>query len=71
MKFDKQDGSWNYLTSLPIHSLTLEKLEEIKKSVEEKRSEVLKIEATEPVDMYKDDLLELKKKILKSVKNKS
>jgi DNA topoisomerase-2 len=68
MKFDKQDGSWNYLTSLPIYSLTLEKLEEIKKSVEEKNAEILKIESTEPNDMYKDDLLELKKRISKSMK---
>ena len=68
MKFDKQDGNWNYLTSLPIYSLTLEKLEEIKKSVEEKSAEILKIESTEPSDMYKDDLLELKRRITKSMK---
>lgn len=71
LSFQKENGSWNYLTSMPIYSLTIEKLEELKKIEKEKRAEVLEVESTDSLDMYKKDLLELKKKILKSVKNKS
>jgi DNA topoisomerase-2 len=68
LKFNKRDGSWNYLTSLPVHTLTKEKFDELKQSLEEKREEVSQIEKTQPVEMYRNDLKELKKKVSKNLK---
>ncbi len=67
-KFNKRDGSWNYLTSLPVHTLTKEKFDELKQSLEGKREEVNQIEKTQPVEMYRNDLKELKKKVSKNLK---
>jgi DNA topoisomerase-2 len=67
-KFNKRDGSWNYLTSLPVYTLTKEKFDELKQSLEEKREEVNQIEKTQPVEMYRNDLKELKKKVSKNLK---
>lgn len=66
--FNKRDGSWNYLTSLPVHTLTKEKFDELKQSLEGKREEVNQIEKTQPVEMYRNDLKELKKKVSKNLK---
>jgi DNA topoisomerase-2 len=70
LEFDKKDNSWNYLTSMPIFSLTKEKLEELMKSLDDRRVEISKIENTNHKDMYRNDLQELKKKILKNLKAK-
>lgn len=67
-KFNKREGTWNYLTSLPVHTLTKEKFEELKQSLEEKKEEVSKVEKTLPIEMYRGDLKELKKKIVKNSK---
>jgi DNA topoisomerase-2 len=67
-RFDKKDGSWNYLTSLPVHTLTKEKFEELISTLSDKKEEVLKIEKTQPIDMYKEDLNELRRKVSKSFK---
>ena len=67
-KFNKRDGSWNYLTSLPVHTLTKEKFDELKQFLDEKREEVNQIEKTQPIEMYRNDLKELKKKVSKNLK---
>jgi DNA topoisomerase-2 len=61
--FDKVDGSFSYLISMPIHSLTKEKFDEINKLVGSRRKTLEKIEKTSPDDMYKADLKELRTKI--------
>jgi DNA topoisomerase-2 len=61
--FDLVDGSYNYLTSMPIHSLTAERIDEINKSVDVKQKEIDKITRTTPTDMYKTDLKDLRKKV--------
>jgi len=63
MGFDKVDGSFSYLISMPIHSLTKEKFEEINKLVASRKKTLEKIDKTDPDDMYRADLKELRTKI--------
>ncbi len=64
--FDQVDGSYNYLLNMPIHTLTLEKFQELLSQVEKKEQELEEIKKIEPVQMYKGDLLELKKALNKT-----
>lgn len=64
-KIDKKDGSFDYLLSMPIYSLTKEKYEEIQKQLELVLSEIEKTKKIKPIDMYKTDLKELRKKLVK------
>jgi DNA topoisomerase-2 len=64
MSFDKIDGSYTYLISMPIHSLTQEKFDELNKTVKGKQDEVDRVEKTSHIDMYKTDLKELRKKVV-------
>ena len=63
--FDKVNDSYSYLISMPIHSLTKEKYEELLNQVSNKNKEKETIENTTPIEMYKFDLKELRKKIVK------
>ena len=68
MKFDKVDGSYQYLIGMPIYSLTLEKYEELLKQVADKESELIEMKKSDIVEMYKKDLKELEKKIKETLK---
>lgn len=61
--FDEVGGSYNYLLSLPIHTLTREKYEELILQEVNKQRELDEIKKSNPKDMYKDDLLDLKKAV--------
>lgn len=63
MNFDKVEGSFTYLLSMPIHSLTKENYEALLNEVEENKKEIEKISKLKPIDMYKTDLKDLKKKL--------
>ena len=56
------DDSYDYLLRMPIYSLTKEVFEKLKADFLEKKEEIKIMEATEPKEMYVDDLNELKKK---------
>jgi len=62
-KFDKIDGSYNYLLNMPIYSLTKERFDELLKQEADKKAEKKIIEGTDPKDMYLSDLETLKKAI--------
>ena len=62
-KFDKIDGSYNYLLNMPIYSLTNERFSELLKQEADKKKEKKIIEGTNPKDMYLSDLETLKKAI--------
>ena len=64
--FDQVDGSYNYLLNMAIHTLTLEKFQELLNQLEGKEAELEKIRSIEPIQMYKSDLLELKKALNKT-----
>ncbi len=59
---DKIDDSYDYLLRMPIYSLTKEMYDKLKEDFKIKKEEIVKLEATDPKDMYLDDLNELKKK---------
>lgn len=64
LKFDKikpVDGSYDYLLSLQIYNLTAEKMEELKKQIEEGKEEYKKTKDTSIQDMWLADLKELQK----------
>lgn len=63
IKFDKRSSSYDYLLTMPIHSLTKERYEQLLKEVEIKTAELETVKGRQPIDMYKDDLQELKKSL--------
>lgn len=65
--FDLREGSYSYLLNLPIHTLTKEKYEELLAEISKKKKELDSIKQKEPIQMYKEDLLDLKKAVLKSL----
>lgn len=64
--FDEVDDSYSYLLNMPIHTLTFEKFQELLSQVENRQLELTDIKKIEPIDMYKSDLLELKKALIKT-----
>lgn len=55
------DGDYGYLLRMPIHSLTKEKLEELKKQIQDKKIDYKNVSETAIEDMWTSDLAELKK----------
>lgn len=68
-KFDLIDGSYSYLLSMPIHTLTKEKYEELLLQESNKNIELIETKKLKPIEMYKTDLIDLKK-VLKNEYNK-
>lgn len=64
--FDQINGSYNYLLQMPIHTLTKETYDDLLESVEKKKKELEIIKSKETSQMYRDDLQELRKALLKS-----
>lgn len=58
--FDEYEGSYQYLLSMPIYTLTKEKYEELLKEIKTIKADLKIILGTKPKDMYIDDLNELK-----------
>jgi DNA topoisomerase-2 len=59
--YDEVNGSYNYLLSMPIYSLTKERYEELLAEEQQKKIELVKIEAMDPKDIYITDLTNLQK----------
>lgn len=62
-KITKIDGSYEYLLAMPIHSLTKEKMEELKALVQDKKAEHDAVKQKTIEAMWTDDLQELKKQL--------
>lgn len=62
-KFDKIDGSYNYLLNMPIHSLTKEKYDELVNKAKVKKEQIDEYSKRDTREMYLEDLYELRKKI--------
>jgi DNA topoisomerase-2 len=60
---DKIDDSYDYLLRMPIYSLTKELYDKLKEDYKNKKLEIESVQKTESRDMYKSDLVELKKKL--------
>ena len=63
--FDEIDGSFQYLLSMPIHTLTKEKYQELLQQESDKNKELIEMRKRQPMDMYKEDLNNLKKVLKK------
>ena len=57
------DGSYDYLLNMPIHSLTAEKLDDLKSKIKELKDRFDAVKATTAETMWLGDLKELKKKL--------
>ena len=66
--FDEVNGSYNYLLNMPIHSLTKETYEQLLKEVAEVKAALSQVKATAPIDMYRTDLMDLKKNLKTTIK---
>jgi hypothetical protein len=55
---------------MQIQTLTKEKYEHLLKEVAEKDAELAKIKKTAPIDMYREDLAELKKNLKSNTNGK-
>jgi DNA topoisomerase-2 len=66
--FDEVNGSYTYLLNMPIHSLTKETYDQLLKEVAEKKAELAEIKKKEPIEMYREDLVELKKNLKTTLK---
>lgn len=55
------DGSYDYLLQMPIYQLTFEKMEELKKQIEDGKEEYKRTKETSVQDMWLADLKELQK----------
>lgn len=62
-KFEKMDGGYGYLLSMPIWSLTKERYEDLMNKAKAKKELLDETMGLEPKQMYLDDLQELKKKL--------
>jgi len=62
----KQDGSYEFLLSMPIWSLTYERYIELQKKIDEATKEHVTVDKTSPDDFYRQDLKELRKQVQKT-----
>jgi DNA topoisomerase-2 len=65
-KIEKINDSFDYLLNLPIYNLTKEKYEDLLNNIKENRNQFAEIQKLTATEMYKSDLIELKKKIKSS-----
>jgi len=63
LKFEQIEGNYDYLLNMAIQSMTKERYEALLKEVQENTDESIRISKIAPIDMYKSDLKELKKKL--------
>jgi DNA topoisomerase-2 len=60
---DKEEESYDFLLTMPIHTLTAEKYAELLKRRDGKQKELDKTRKTTPERLYRDDLAELRSKV--------
>lgn len=65
MGFDKEEGTYDYLLSMPIQTLTQEKYDELCKRVDAKSKELEKVKRTTHEKMYREDLTALRSQVAK------
>ncbi len=64
--FDEVNGSYSYLLTMPIHTLTKEQYESLLEERDLKLDELDRIRQKEPAGMYREDLMELRKALIKT-----
>lgn len=61
--YDKVDGSYDYLTRLPIYSLTEDKKKELEDELAQTRARRAEYEAKTPRAIWRDDLVQLREEL--------
>ena len=61
----KFDNSYDYLLNMSIHSLTLDKVEELEKKHEQLKNNIIDLRTTDVKDIWLEELNELKKQLKK------
>ena len=69
-KDDTEGGSYNYLLSMPIYNLTMEKIEELKNQKNEKETEYKELENTPIETLWITELNKLEKEYDKWLSNR-
>ena len=54
--FTKKDGSYDYLWSIPIRSLTQSRMTSLKETMKRMKTELSRVKSLTPTDMWKEDL---------------
>jgi DNA topoisomerase-2 len=62
---EKEDGSFDFLLTMPIHTLTAEKYAELLKRRDQKQKELDKARKTTPEQLYRSDLTDLRDMLCK------
>ena len=65
-----QNKSYDYLLGMAIYQLTYEKIEELKKQEKQKQTEYDNLYKMKSHDIWKNELIELKEALNKSINNK-
>lgn len=65
LKFEKINDNYDYLLNMAIQSTTKERYEALLKEIKENTDESMRVSKTEPIEMYKSDLKDLRKKLVK------
>lgn len=60
----KHEGGFDYLLSMPIYSLTAEKVKELQAKLQAKLAEKARVEGTSPTEFYLADLADLRKQLV-------
>jgi DNA topoisomerase-2 len=64
-----ENKSYDYLLTMPIYSLSKEKIDELQNKIDNLEEELEKIEATTELQQWKKELIELKKVVEKTYLN--
>jgi len=64
-KYFKLEDSYDYLLRMPIHSLTKEMCQKLMEDIKIKKTELAEMKKSDPKQMYREDLMELRRKINK------
>jgi DNA topoisomerase-2 len=66
LAISKHEGSYDFLLSMSIHTLTAEKYEELLRRVDEISKEIARTEKMTAKDFYRQDLKDLRKQVVKT-----
>ena len=66
LQIPKEDGSYDFLLAMQIHTLTAERYEELLKKIEDLKQALESIIKVTPISLYKKDLKDLRKQLEKS-----
>mgnify|MGYP003335604173 FL=1 len=64
LNYYKYENSYNYLVQMPISQLTMEKKEMLEREVQKLKNEIERLKNKSLIEIWEEELLELKDKII-------